>query len=254
MDVETVWTEETRVRSFETDFQMRWKLSGIFQAMQEAATHHAGHLGYAYEKMLAREKIWILSRVKVAFYQFPVMGENVVIRTWPKGIQQKVFFMRDFQFSAPDGRGYAAATSAWILVNPTARRMLPPQALNAPLPDNDGRSALDEPLDKISPSGVLEERFVTQAGYSSVDLMGHVNNARYIDWIADCFPIQVHAAQTLDWLQINYVNEVKPGECVSVAAGPAQPGSALWFVQGTNQTTAARAFEAMVKWSEGIIL
>ncbi len=250
MEIQSIWTEETRVRSFETDFQMRWKLSGFFQAMQEAATHHASHFGYPYEKMVSQEKIWILSRIKIVFHAFPLMGEDVTIRTWPKGIQQKIFFMRDFEFYGASGQKSASATSAWILVNPNARRMLPPQALGGQIPDNHGLSALNEPLEKIVLPDRIETSYQIQAGYSAVDLMGHVNNARYVDWIADCFSLEEHASHRLDWLQINFVNEVKPGESVSIAAGQDHAGSFLWFIQGTNQATEARAFEAMLNWKD----
>ncbi len=248
-EIKTIWEEEVPVRSFETDFMERWKPACIFQAMQETATHHASHFGYAYKFMLARDMIWIISRVKVRFFALPVLGERVIIRTWPKGIQQKVFFMRDFQIVSPEGKQFAVATTAWILVNPKARRMLLPQALPGKIPDNGGLSALAEPLEKIPLPDSLMERLQVQAGYSSVDLMGHVNNARYVEWISDCFSPEEHAARKLDWMQINYTNEVKPGESVSIAAAPGVGRPDLWTIQGANLSTGARAFEALVSWA-----
>jgi medium-chain acyl-[acyl-carrier-protein] hydrolase len=249
-EIKTIWEEEVPVRSFETDFMERWKPACIFQAMQETATHHASHFGYAYKFMLARDMIWILSRVKVKFFALPVLGDRVIIRTWPKGIQQKVFFMRDFQLMGLDGRQFAVATTAWILVNPKARRMLLPQALPGTVPNNDGLSALDEPLEKIPLPDGLIERLQVQAGYSSVDLMGHVNNARYVEWISDCFGAEEHAARKLDWLQINYINEVMQGETISVAAAPSKGNPDVWAIQGANLATGALAFEALVGWAK----
>ena len=156
-EIKTIWEEEVPVRSFETDFMESWKPACIFQAMQDTASHHASHFGYAFKFMLAKDMILILSRVKVKFFALPVLGDRVVIRTWPKGIQQKVFFMRDFQLMSPEGRQFAVATTAWILVNPKARRMLLPQALPGKIPDNGWLSALDEPLEKIPlPYGMAE--------------------------------------------------------------------------------------------------
>lgn len=248
MERKTVWVEETRVKSYETDFLYRWKPACFFQHMQEAATNHASHLGFDYTVMFAQDMIWVLTRMKLKIYEFPRLREAVKVRTWPKGIQQKLFFMRDFQFSKPDGGLYAVATSAWLLMNVSARRMLLPQNLNGDLPDNGGMYALDEPLEKISP-GALEEQFRTETGYSAVDLMDHVNNARYIEWVMDCFPQQTHREQKLDWIQINYSNEIKPGECVAISSGQAEGGDGLWYVQGNNLTSPARAFDAAVKWS-----
>ena len=128
--------------------------------------------------------------------------------------------------------------------------MLLPQALPGKIPDNNGLSALDEPLEKINlPEGMVEKLQV-QAGYSAVDLMGHVNNARYVEWICDCFPASQFASHKLDWLQINYVNEVKPSERVSIATGQSISPAGVWAIQGSNMDTSSRAFEAIIKWDE----
>lgn len=248
MEKKTIWTEEVLVKSFETDTRSRWRPSCFFQAMQEAATHHAAHLGFQYLDMLAQNRIWILSRMKIQFVDFPGLGEAVCIRTWPKGIQQKLFFMRDFEITGAGGRNLARATSAWILIDPSARRMLLPQSLPGKVPDNGGLAALDEPLERIHLPAGMEERLQATASYSAIDLMGHVNNARYIEWIADSFQYAEFAERTLAWLQINYINEVRPGEMVAVAAAPAPDSQDSWALQGVNRGTGAISFEAALAW------
>ena len=246
--MQPIWTAETYVKSYETDFRQQWKPACFFQNMQEAATDHAAHLGFGFEEMMSQNMIWILSRVKIVFLDFPRMKERVIFETWPKGLQQKLFFMRDFRIRAGDGRDLAVATTAWVLVNPAARRMLAPTALTGSLPDNQGRHALDEILDRINPPDGMPECFTTQATYSAVDLMGHVNNARYAEWVSDCFSQEQHSARRMRWMQINYTSEVRPGETISLNAAPSGDDSATWLVQGTNQTRQARAFEAAVGW------
>jgi len=238
-----VWTETTTVRAFETDVHRRWKPACFFQNMQQAATHHAAHLGFDFDSMLAAGRIWILSRVKFIFTDFPLLGETVTIRTWPKGIGQKIFFLRDFEFSGQDERPLAVATTAWILLDPAARRMLLPQTFTGHLPDNRGRFALDEPLEKLAISDDLVERFTVQAGYSAVDVMGHVNNARYVEWACDSLPYGAFSNGPMRWLQINYLNEVRPGERVSLRAGG---NGAEWRVCGQNLDSGQRAYEAVV--------
>ena len=100
---DSVWNAEIRVHPYETDINNRWKPTAIFQAFQEAANAHASSLGFDYHSLLAKGHIWVLSRLKVYFYRFPAMGDQLSIRTWPKGIRQKIFFTRDFQMTGPDG-------------------------------------------------------------------------------------------------------------------------------------------------------
>lgn len=244
----TVWTEEARVRASETDFRSRWKVASFFSVMMEAAGHHASSLGFDYAGMMQNDMVWVLSRLKIVFEAFPVMGEAVTIQTWPKGIQQKLFFMRDYKIYSADGNCLAAATSAYVLMSPRARRILLPQALPGQVPHNDGFSAIDEPLEKIPTVEPLESILTTQASYSAVDLMGHVNNTRYVEWICDSFSFQEHQAGTIQSLQINYVNEVKPGETIALARAHLKNNANGWYVTGTNQSTGLKAFDAEIHW------
>ncbi len=252
-EIKSIWTEEIHVRSFETDLNERWKPACFFQNMQETATHHASHFGFDYQTMLSREQIWLISRVKIRFIEFPRLGDRIIVRTWPKGIKQKVFFMRDFQFDNVQGKPYAVATTAWILVNPGARRMLLPSSLKGTVPDNDGLSALEEPLEKINLPDNLQERLRITAGYSSVDLMGHVNNARYIEWISDSFPFEPFASRKIDWLQVNYNHEVRAGENISILSNQVEGNPSLWAVAGVKPGTSVRAFEALLGWGNEVI-
>jgi medium-chain acyl-[acyl-carrier-protein] hydrolase len=249
MEILPVWHEETRVKTYETDFQKQWKPASFFQAMQEAASHHAEHLGVGYREMLLADQMWILSRVRLRFHAFPALGELVKIETWPKGVQQRLFFMRDFWLQNEAGLRLADASTAWLLVSPSTRRILSPASLKGVVPDNGGRAAIDDLVDRIAPPEGLQERLVVKAGYSAIDLVGHVTNSRYIDWIADAFTLEEHAAHRLAELQINYTSEVKPGESVSLAIGPDQTDRHLWWVQGTHCDSGARAFEAWMRFT-----
>ncbi len=80
--------------------------------------------------------------------------------------------------------------------------------------------------------------------------MGHVNNARYVEWITDGFPFEAYAGGGLDWLQVNFVNEVKPGEEVVLAMAPCEGKAGVWAVQGTNRTSGLPAFEAELGWKD----
>jgi len=250
MALKPIWLENTNVRSSEADFLSRWKLSGIFGAMVEAAAHHADHLGVGYQELLSRDIVWVLSRLKIRIHRFPRVQEPVTIQTWPKGIQQKIFYMRDYFVLAEDGSHLASATSAYVLANTKTRRMLSPQGMNGELPENHGLNALDEGLDKIPVVEPLEERFTTSARYSSVEVIGHVNNTRYIDWVSDCFSFDEHRAMQLSWLQINYINEVRPGDQIAIQRGMYPGNQTDWYVTGSNLTTGAKAFDAQIGWEQ----
>lgn len=248
-EIKTIWEEKVTVKSYETDFRNRWKPTRFFEVMQEAGTNHAAHLGVGYAAMMEKRMTWILTRTKIKFMHFPELHQSVIVRTWPKGIQQKIFYMRDFEFYQEDGTLLGLATSAWLIVDVDTRKMLSRPELQGGLPDNDGKYALNEPLEKILIPDVDGQGSVFQAGYSNVDMVGHVNNTRYIDWICDSFSYNTYQDSQIDWLQINYNHEVLPGERVRVLPLPPLEKSQPWLVQGKKLVDGLRSFDAAVKWN-----
>lgn len=245
---EPIFEQTVRVNTFECDFNQRWKPAAFFQHLTEAAGVHAALLGVGLDAMLARNLFWVHSRMKIKFLGFPRAGEPVTIRTWPKTIQQKLFYIRDFEILDAAGDRLAAATSAWLVIDATSRRMLPPQSLSFDLPTLPTRAGLDEPLEKIAAPADGQERLSVQAAYSAVDMLGHVNNSRYVEWICDAFPLEAYRKSSLEWLQINYDREIRPGETAALLTreSPETPG--LWTVEGVNRSNDTRAFESALQW------
>ena len=248
MEATTIWVEQTSIKTSETDFQKRLKLSSFFELMQDMASNHADHLGVGYHALAERDLAWVLSRKKVRVFDYPHMGEVITMKTWPKGMQQKLFFMRDHEMTGEDGRRLAASTSAYVLVNLRTRRIAMPGTLDVSVPDNNGLSAIDEALEKIPAVEPLNECFRLQPGYSAVDVMGHVNNARYVEWISDCFSMADYEERRPAWLQINYLNEVIAGEVVSLQRGQRLDNPKAWYITGVKQANGLKAFEAELGW------
>ena len=252
METKPVWVEEIRIKASETDFQHKWKPAYILQALLEAAGNHANYHGFgrfAYG-MLDQDIAWVLSRLKIRFYGFPGMEDPVIIQTWLKGTpgEQKIFFMRDFKLARPAGRPVAVASYAWLVINLKTRRLLPPHSLGMTFPYKYDMVGLEEPLEKINVPDNLPERMTLAANYSSIDVLGHVTSTRYVEWISDCFSLDDYRSRSLDWLQVNYVNEIKPGERLVLSAGPDPTNPSNWLVQGANLNSGGRAFEAALGW------
>lgn len=245
MNPPPVFRETLRVKSYETDFQNRWKPNCVQQALQEASSRHAALLGYGYESMFARGIAWILSRMRIDFNELPPMGEEVEVRTWPKGVQQRLFFTRDFSLMTAQGKPVAAATFGWVLVDLARRRVLPPSALPGDLPFH-AEDAIPDLLEKITVPEGLPELGRWTAGYSAVDTVGHANSARYVEWILDCFPLESYRERRLSRLQVNFSTEIKPGESVAVHAGP---DGERWLAQGVIRESGVRAFDAELYWA-----
>jgi medium-chain acyl-[acyl-carrier-protein] hydrolase len=250
MTIQPVYQEDVHVRANECDFQGSWKISYIFQALTEIAGDHAAHLGYTREDLLKNNRAWVLSRMKVCLESRPGPEASITIRTWPSGIEQKIFFRRDFELFDASGARLGAAASYWLLVDLNARRFVLPHTLGSTLPPNEGLFGIPQTLEKINPRQDLPERFSITPAYSAVDMLGHVNNARYIEWIMDCIPMAEHRTRRPHSLQINYSSEVLPGQPISIHAGQDEASSGQWAFFGMNQASGVRAFEAVLVLSQ----
>jgi medium-chain acyl-[acyl-carrier-protein] hydrolase len=107
---------------------------------------------------------------------------------------------------------------------------------------------MDEPLERLDQAHDGEERLRLRAGYSSVDLVGHVNNSRYVEWVCDAFPIEMFQQKRLEFLQINYEHEVRPGEEVSILVNQVGGDSRLFAVEGCNLNNGTSAFQALLRF------
>ena len=246
---DTIWTEETIIQPYQADFQGRWKPSSFFRAMQTAASHSAESLGFGYHNMMESGMAWVLSRVMIQFYAFPQIDDTVTIKTWPKTVERKIWFLRDFEMFSANGARLAAATSTWLLIDINNVRLMTEQKLPFQMPDNSHRNALQDIPDRIAIETERHEQFSVTTRYSDIDIMGHVNNARYVDWVTDCFPLDIFNQNKLYRLQINYIKEVKFGNRISVSTGKDRNNPDQWLIIGDNQSSGAIAFEAAVIWS-----
>ncbi len=230
------------------DFRMKWKPSMFFRYATEAAMTHNAEMGFGFQNIQEQGLAWVLSRMKLKILQYPSMYDQFVLRTWPKTHQQKIFYIRDYEFVTTDGKQLALATSAWIVIDICNRRLVPPAKTCLDIPKIEDKNGLDEMLDKIVCPNTSEKRFDITAGYSCLDFVGHVNNSFYIDWVSDAFDFEHYSKKSIDWLQINYAQEITPGQTDEISRSQSQEDSDLWFVSGKSKETDHMSFASAVHW------
>ena len=49
-------------------------------------------------------------------------------------------------------------------------------------------------------------------GYTDLDINGHMNNTRYMDWVDDLIPSAFHRDHPLKEFTVCYLNEAKEGQ------------------------------------------
>lgn len=206
-----VYQKELVIRTSEADFTGCMRPSALLTAFQEAAEHHAVRLGCGFEEMMARRQAWVLTRFQMEVRRYPRMGETVHLNTWPAAGRRGIF-PRYYTLTDVQGGVLAMASSLWVVLDLDTRRMTAPGEIAELMPDN---SAIQPPL--ALPGGVRqiegeEEICFREPAYSDLDVNGHVNNARYVDWMCDALGIERQRKAALGSLLIGYSKEVLPGQ------------------------------------------
>ena len=242
-----IWSEHCTVRFGAIDKSDSMTLDAVFNFFQEAAISHAENLGVGREAMARANQLWILSRISVQVDRRPGYGETVVVRTWPRG-GEKLFALRDFDIRDSKDNPVVRARSCWIIIDMEKRRPLRPQSVMDSLPLNEG-------LDSLPVAAGLEECLSLQkkqerrAQYTDLDYNGHVNNVSYIRWIEDTIdPSLLEQAKQMR-LDINFLNEILPGEVTGIWSAPIGESAALhtFAFEGRKSQENQAAFRAELR-------
>jgi medium-chain acyl-[acyl-carrier-protein] hydrolase len=243
-----VWKEEITIRSFDVDFRNQLRISSLCSYFQEVAGRHADHMEVGFDHLRQSGLAWVLSRLEISVLVLPEWGDTITIETWPTG-NERLYYRREFTVTRGNGERLVSAVSYWLLINIQNRRpkMLP---LPAELTEhNANRYALKAMTGDIpSPSATFAETSLVQVKYGDLDVNLHVNNARYVAWIDDLFPVAFHSRHFLEYLRIDIRQEVKADELVKIV----KSGTTLEFiVEGMNNDNQKTCFRAILRFGEG---
>jgi acyl-ACP thioesterase len=219
-----VYTEVCPVGFTAVDESGCLTMAAAFNYFQEAAIRHAEALGVGRTPMAEIGQGWILSRMSVLMERRPRQEELVTVSTWPRG-WEKLFAIRDFDIRDAADTPLVRARSCWLIVDIERRRPLRPQATMDKLPLNPGRDGLPgggSGLDAWPPAlaAAAEKAGSRRAAYSDIDFNGHMNNARYVEWIQDISDRDYLVGAKTMRLDINYLSEVKLGETIELWTVP----------------------------------
>ena len=220
MSDKKIYREASTVKWHHGDIRQELKPYSFMNMMQEAAGKHANLMNFGYDALQESNQIWVLSRIKVRFEQFPKWGDNVTIETWHKGMQS-LFGLRDFILHAEDGSNAVVATSSWLIMNAKTRRIERGNVFNSTseiLNDGNKTNAIETPCDRLKTQPDME--FVREhvVKYSDIDNLMHTNNAKYAEWITDSINFELIKTHRIKEFQINYNSETLLGDKIEIWA------------------------------------
>ncbi len=237
--------QEYTIRAYDVDTKSKWRPSAIFTRMQEIAEDHA-ILAHAGRQELVEERgmAWMLTRLHLQMDRYPDLMDEIKVVTWP-GKPTKLFFVRHTMFLDAFGKELGRATSLWVLFNIKERSLCRTGEIGENYPyDLSHGLALPDPT-KIRLPEEMPLACTRTVAYSEVDMNGHLNNAKYADWICELFDLDTLKRDSVKDFKINFIAEAYMGQSVDLFHKEAE---GIHYVCG--KTGDKTVFDASVVWEK----
>ena len=192
-----------------TDCYGDLKLSALLYLAQDAAGEHCKELALDWDAMAQKQMFWAVIRHRVQITRLPKEGEKIRVQTWPMPTT-RVAFPRSTVAYDENGRELFRAISIWVIMDRNTRGMILPAKSGILVPGVSFGNELPAPR-SLAPQG-LSSGENRQVRYMDLDKNGHMNNTRYLDWVADLLPSKFYGAHQPKELVICYNQEALEGQ------------------------------------------
>lgn len=179
---------DSRVRYSEADEKGRLSVTGMMNYLQDCSTFQSEDIGMGITYLKEHHQAWWLSSWQIMIDRYPVLGEKIVIGTWPYDFKG-IYAYRNFTIQDSKGEYLVRANSIWFLFDTEAGR--PVRVTNI---DIDGYGEPEERLDMeyaprriaLPEDYVLKEPILVMKHH--IDTNHHVNNAQYVEIVREFLP------------------------------------------------------------------
>lgn len=236
-----------KVMVHEVDFNRRLKLSSAFNYFQEIAGLHSDKLGIGMNTIHDKFGVmWVLTRIRVEIERYPVWDEEIIIETWPQ-LPGKLEFERDYIMKDLQGCILMRAVSKWVVIDSATRELRKSSVLPGEYPELPTERAIQCTLGKLRPNEKTVPVYKRRIGGSDIDMNGHLNNAKYIDFIMDCFSMENLRKYQARSIQVNYQNEVMPGETIELLKDSSSLDQGRVYIEGVNEEKGNPVFACIIE-------
>ena len=208
------------IGSNDVDQFLELKLPSFFRMMQDISTEHAEMLHIGKADTLDKNLYWVITRIELDIIRMPQYLETVTLKTYP-GDDMRFIFLRYFQCEDKDGNVLIKASTLWMVLNHETHHVMlnPFNGFKAPSEHLEGELHLPNKAEGEA-NNLIEVRKIR---YSDIDLNGHLNNTKYIDYIVDTHDSEFYKKNRIKHFLINYEKELKDNNELSLYSNNSNP-------------------------------
>lgn len=248
--MELIYEKEYTLTDLHTDAFGRAKPSAILSFAQDIAGEHAAIISDNWEQLQQKHLFWAISRNKLEILCPAQVGETILLRTWPMATT-KVAYPRAVEGYRKDGTLLFRMVSIWVLMDTEKRSLVLPGKSGIAIDGCNRGSELSIPSSLSPICG--QNQVVRSVSYSELDRNLHMNNTRYMDWLADVLPLSFHKDYYLCNCTLCYLHELRAGESLSLQWNLGEDG--LLSMDGILQdsTGEKRIFASQAQFKRNVL-
>ncbi|MHC5201628.1 acyl-[acyl-carrier-protein] thioesterase [Myroides sp. LJL119] len=182
-DFNSIHQETFIIDYFDCDTNGKLKLVDLCKLLQLVSSNHSVLGGISLWDLEKHNQAWVLNKFRLEIDYMPSWQQTITISTWIEKLDG-VRSIRNFQVLM-DNKPIIGASSLWVIINTQTRR---PQGLTI-----DHQHFTKYEQKKVFKSAFtnfskqLELQFLANdvVRYSDLDMLKHVTNIKYIEWVID---------------------------------------------------------------------
>lgn len=240
-----IFEKDYEVRSYNTGTNGKLRPDALLSYLQDIAGYHASVLHVGRDELLDKNRFWALVRIICRLNETPEWNDVITIKTWPKSIE-KIFAIRNFMILNAEGKVIGQASSSWVIVDADSRRPVRPDPFLADLGKESPFKEFTCPTAcKLPATGENAYKSPLKAvRYSDLDVNMHVNNAKYLQWILDSYPLDFIQKHEVSVVEANYNSETTPGDEYLITAEENENS----FFHSVLKNTGKEACRFRIEW------
>ncbi len=203
------YSKDFTITDIHVDCFGRLRPSMILMLAQEVAGTHFNQISMSYDALGEMGLFWAVTRHKVQITRLPTLGQTIRVETWPMPTT-RVTYPRSVVAYDQEGRELFRAITLWVLMDRSSRAMVLPGKSGVEIPGVLRGNELASPLGL--PARILGNRQQRRVCFTDLDRNGHMNNTRYLDYLADLLPSVFHREHPVKAFTVCYLSEAREGD------------------------------------------
>jgi len=215
-------------------------LKSIVQKLHTAADSHFRTETIHADEMLGKNAAWMLKKIGLEIIRYPELDENIIISTCHTGIDRFRAY-RDYMIKT-ENEMVIKASSLWLLIDLKTKRIKRiPEEYSGSLVYNSKREMSVDIESWKSPDTFNPDFSMNMSLRSSdFDLLGHMNNAIYLDFIETALFEMYGQNRSVKKLLINYGKEIlRDQKSVDICILKKSERSHLFAIEKTDREVCA---------------